>query len=191
MGILGRSRPGGGTGTRHVGTLTNTHWYPGLRGWNEAGDNDRTLVVSHETIRLLIWPQTRFRQPRRGCTAFTREGRKTTRERGSLKLPACTSCMAICPRRTLMRTCASTFPSELSWLPGTPCSRAVAVLDYTSCIGGLSASATRQVKPDTRLAPLGGELLTGADVATHRVAAFLSSSARKAATAHPSSVRDR
>jgi cyclase len=164
------------TGNRHVGTLINTHWHPPQTGSNERIGDDHGVIISHETTRLYLG---------RSATSSCYEGSygplpakarptKTTHDKGSLDFAGQHIEYAYLPAAHTDGDLYVHFPGQNVLAAGGPVSAEQwPILDIRNggWLGGLvqaHETLAALVKPDTRVVPANGRMLTGADIARHR-----------------------
>jgi cyclase len=164
------------TGTRRVSTLINTHWHPPQTGSNERIGGAGGLIISHETTRLFLG-----RASPSACYAGTygplppkARPTKTTRERDSLEFAGQHIDYAYLPAAHTDGDLYIHFPEQNILAAGGPVSaERWPILDIRNggWLGGLvraHETLAALVKPDTRIVPAEGRLLTGADIVRHR-----------------------
>jgi cyclase len=164
------------TGNRHVTTLINTHWHPAQTGSNERVGRDGGRIVSHERTRLYL---------ARAVESVDYEGlygplpekarpTKTTRDKGSLVFDGLHVDYGYLPAAHTDGDLYIHFPERNLLVAGGPVSaERWPLLDFRNggWLGGLvkaHETLASLVKPDTRIVPANGRLLTGADLARHR-----------------------
>ena len=164
------------TGTRRVTTLINTHWHPEQTGSNEAVGQGGGLIISHEVTRLYegrkAW-STCFEGTYGPLPAKAR-ATKTTRTSGSLQfagrhidydyLPAAHTDGDLYVHFPELNLLVSGGPVEGNHWP---------ILDIHNggWLGGLVRAYEKLAtltKPDTKIVPASGRLLTGADITRYR-----------------------
>lgn len=163
------------TGNERVGTLINTHWHPAQTGSNEAIGHAGGLIIAHERTRLYLG---------RAVTSVDYEGlygplptearpTKTTRTTGSLMFAGQQVEYGYLPAAHTDGDLYIHFPQANLVAAGGPvCAEAWPLLDYRNgaWLGGLVRAHERLaalVKPDTRIVPANGRLLSGAEIAKH------------------------
>ncbi len=164
------------TGNRRVNTLINTHWHPAQTGSNERVGRDGGVIIAHEKARLYLG---------RAATSVDYEGTygplpekarptKTTRDKGSLEFAGQHIDYGYLPAAHTDGDLYVHFPERNLLVAGGPvCAERWPILDIRNggWIGGLvraHETLAGLVKPDTRIVPANGRMLTGADIARHR-----------------------
>jgi len=164
------------TGNRRVNTLINTHWHPPQTGSNERVGRDGGVIIAHEKTRLYLG---------RAATSVDYEGTygplpekarptKTTRDKGSLEFAGQHIDYGYLPAAHTDGDLYIHFPERDLLVAGGPVSaERWPILDIRNggWIGGLvraHETLAALVKPDTRIVPANGRMLTGADIARHR-----------------------
>jgi glyoxylase-like metal-dependent hydrolase (beta-lactamase superfamily II) len=166
----------GATGNRGVNTLINTHWHPPQTGSNERVGREGGVIIAHEKTRLYLG---------RAATSVDYDGTygplpeqarptKTTRDKGSLEFGGQHIDYGYLPAAHTDGDLYIHFPERNLLVAGGPVSaERWPILDIRNgaWIGGLvraHETLAALVKPDTRIVPANGRLLTGADLARHR-----------------------
>ncbi len=164
------------TGSAHVNTLINTHWHPSQTGSNEPVGREGGLIVSHEVTRLYLG---------RAALSACYDGSygplpkvawptKTTRDKGSLEFAGQHIDYVYLPAAHTDGDLYVHFPERNLLVAGGPVlADRWPVIDIRNgaWAGGLVnayevlASVT---KPDTRIVPANGQLVTGAEIARRR-----------------------
>jgi cyclase len=164
------------TGSSRVSTLINTHWHPEQTGSNLPVGSKGGLIIAHEVTRLYEG---------RKATSVCYEGTygplpekaratKTTRTSGSLEFAAQHIDYDYLPAAHTDGDLYIHFPEANVLVAGGPVSGTHwPVLDIHNggWLGGLVRAYEKLatvVKPDTRVVPADGKLLTGADIVRHR-----------------------
>lgn len=164
------------TGNRRVDTLINTHWHPEQTGSNERVGRAGATIVAHEVTRLYLG---------RAATSATYEGSygplpesarptRTTRDSGSLEFAGQHVEYGYLPAAHTNGDLYVYFPEANVLVAGGPASAETwPLLDIRNggWLGGLVRAHEKIVeivKPDTRIVPAHGRMLTGADIARHR-----------------------
>lgn len=163
------------TANDRVKTLINTHWHPAQTGSNEVIGRAGGLIIAHERTRQYL---------SRAVSSVDYEGlygplppvarpAKTTREGGSLAFATHQVDYGYLPAAHTDGDLYIHFP-ELNLLAagGPVCADGWPLLDYRNgaWLGGLVKAHEKLValvKPDTRIVPANGRLLTGAELARH------------------------
>lgn len=164
------------TGNRRVDTLINTHWHPPQTGSNERVGKQGGVIISHEFTRLYLM---------RAATSVDYDGTygplpakaiptKTTRDTGTLEFAGQHIEYGYLPAAHTNGDLYVHVPERNLLVAGGPVSaERWPILDIRNggWIGGLvraHETLAELVKPDTRIVPANGRLLTGADIARHR-----------------------
>lgn len=163
------------TGNERVNTLINTHWHPAQTGSNETIGRAGGLIIAHERTRLYLG---------RAVTSVDYPGfygplppvarpTKTTRTGGSLTFAGQPVEYGYLPAAHTDGDLYIHFPEANLVVAGGPvCAQAWPLLDYRNggWLGGLVKAHEKLaalVRPDTRIVPANGRLLTGAELAHH------------------------
>jgi cyclase len=160
------------TGSNRVSTLINTHWHPEQTGSNLAIGNKGGVIIAHEVTRLY-----EGRKASSVCYAGTygplpekARATKTTRTSGSLEFAGQHVAYEYLPAAHTDGDLYVHFPQANVLVAGGPVSgNSWPVLDIHNggWLGGLVRAYEKLstvVKPDTRIVPADGKLLTGADI---------------------------
>ena len=163
------------TGSSRVSTLINTHWHPEQTGSNLSVGSKGGLIIAHEVTRLYEG---------RKATSVCYEGTygplpekaraKTTRTSGLLEFAAQHIDYGYLPAAHTDGDLYIHFPEANVLVAGGPVSGTRwPVLDIHNggWLGGLVRAYEKLatvVKPDTRVVPADGKLLTGADIVRYR-----------------------
>lgn len=164
------------TGNTRVATLIDTHWHPSQTGSNEAIGRAGGLIVSHEVTRLYLG---------RSALSTCYEGSygplpqiawptKTTRDRDSIELAGQRVDYVYLPAAHTNGDLYVHFPEwNLIAAGGPVCAERWPLLDIRNggWVGGLvqaHETLAALAKPDTRIVPANGRLLTGALIARQR-----------------------
>jgi cyclase len=167
---------GQATGSTRVSTLINTHWHPEQTGSNLNIGSKGSVIISHEVTRLYEG---------RKATSVCYEGTygplpekaratKTTRTSGSLEFAGQHIDYDYLPAAHTDGDLYIHFPEANVLVAGGPVSGSHwPVLDIHNggWLGGLVRAYEKLatvVKPDTRVVPDDGKLLTGADIVRYR-----------------------
>ncbi|HTY51240.1 MAG TPA: MBL fold metallo-hydrolase [Steroidobacteraceae bacterium] len=164
------------TGTRRVNTLITTHWHPEQTGSNEPVGKDGAVIVSHEVTRLY-----EGRKAYSVCFEGTygplppeARSTKTTRTSGSLEFAGQHIDYDYLPAAHTDGDLYIHFPELNLLIAGGPVAGGRwPVLDIHNggWLGGLVRAYERLadlVKPDTRIVPVDGPLLTGEFIVRYR-----------------------
>ncbi len=164
------------TGSSRVGTLINTHWHPEQTGSNLPIGSKGGLIIAHEVTRLYEG---------RKATSVCYEGTygplpekarasKTTRTSGTLEFAGQHIEYDYLPAAHTDGDLYVQFPETNVLVAGGAVSgNRWPVLDIHNggWLGGLVRAYEKLatiVKPDTRIVPADGKLLTGADIVRYR-----------------------
>ena len=164
------------TGNSRVHTLMNTHWHPEQTGSNEAVGRDGGVIIAHEKTRMFL---------SNAVTSVTFEGRfgplpkvaqpnKTTDQGGSLKFAGQQIDYGYLPAAHTDGDLYVHFPEMNVLVAGGPVSgEQWPILEYRggAWLGGRVRAHQKLadlVRPDTRVVPAHGRLLTGRDIMRHR-----------------------
>lgn len=167
---------GESTGSTRVSTLINTHWHPEQTGSNLSIGSKGSVIIAHEVTRLYEG---------RKATSVCYEGTygplpekaratKTTRTSGSLEFAGQHIDYDYLPAAHTDGDLYVHFPEANVLVAGGPVSGSHwPVLDIHNggWLGGLVRAYEQLatvVKPDTRIVPADGKLLTGADIVRYR-----------------------
>jgi cyclase len=164
------------TGNNRINTLINTHWHPEQTGSNEAVGRDGGVIIAHEKTRMYL---------SNTVSSVTFEGRlaplpqvarpnKTTQQDGSLKIGGHQVDYGYLPQAHTDGDLFVHFP-DLNVLVGggVVSGEKWPLLDYRNgaWFGGRVRAFERLagiVKPDTKVVPANGRLMTGAEIMHHR-----------------------
>jgi glyoxylase-like metal-dependent hydrolase (beta-lactamase superfamily II) len=164
------------TRTRRVHTLINTHWHPEQTGANEAVGPDGGVIIAHEKTRMYL---------SNAVTSVTFEGRfgplpeaarpnKTTHTGGSLEFAGQQIHYEYLPAAHTDGDLFVHFPKmNVLAAGGVVSGEQWPILDYRNgaWLGGRVRAHERLaklVRPDTRIVPAHGRLITGRDIVRHR-----------------------
>lgn len=164
------------TGSPRISTLINTHWHPEQTGSNLNIGSKGSVIIAHEVTRLYEG---------RKATSVCYEGTygplpekaratKTTRTSGSLEFAGQHIDYDYLPAAHTDGDLYVHFPEANVLVAGGPVSGSHwPVLDIHNggWLGGLVRAYEKLatvVKPDTRVVPAEGKLLTGADIVRYR-----------------------
>jgi len=166
----------GAAGTHRIATLINTHWHPEQTGSNEAVGVGGGLIIAHEVTRLY-----EGRKAYSVCFEGTygplpakARATKTTRTSGSLEFAGQHIDYDYLPAAHTDGDLYIHFPALNLLVAGGPVEgNRWPVLDIHNggWLGGLVRAYEKLaaiVKPDTRVVPASGKLLTGADIIRYR-----------------------
>ena len=164
------------TGNSRIHTLINTHWHPEQTGANEAVGREGGVIFAHESTRMYL---------SNAVTSVTFEGRraalpeparptKTTRSDGSLEFAGTHIDYGYMPAAHTDGDLYLHFPQQNVLVAGGVVSgEKWPLLDYRNgaWFGGRVRAVERLatlVRPDTRVVPADGGLMTGKDVIRQR-----------------------
>lgn len=160
------------TGSNRVSTLINTHWHPEQTGSNLAIGSKGGIIIAHEVTRLyegrkassVCYEGTYGPLPEKARPT------KTTRTSGSLEFAGQHVAYGYLPAAHTDGDLYVHFPEANVLVAGGPVSgNSWPILDIHNggWLGGLVRAYEKLatvVKPDTRVVPGDGRLLTGADI---------------------------
>ncbi len=160
------------TGNKRVATLINTHWHPAQTGSNEAvGSNGAEIIAHHVTQLYLARPIASVDyEGLYGPLAAKGRPTKTTRTTGSLSFGGQTVDYGYLPAAHTNGDLFVHLPDANVLVAGGPVmSQAWPMLDYRNgaWLGGLvraHETLAKRVKPDTRVIPANGRVLTGEEL---------------------------
>jgi cyclase len=164
------------TGNSRVHTLINTHWHPEQTGANEAVGKDGGVIIAHEKTKLYLSSTV---------SSVTFEGRlaplpesarpnKTTRSDGSLMFAGHPVEYSYLPAAHTDGDLFVHFPDMNVLVAGGVVSgEEWPIVDYINgaWLGGRVRAIERLaeiVKPDTRVIPANGRMITGRDIVRQR-----------------------
>ena len=164
------------TGNSRIHTLINTHWHPEQTGANEAVGREGGVIIAHEKTRMYL---------SNTVTSVTFEGRfgplpevarpnKTTLMDGSLEFAGQQIHYEYLPAAHTDGDLYVHFPGMNVLVAGGVVSgEQWPILDYRNgaWLGGRVRAHERLaqlVRPDTRVVPANGRLITGSDIVRHR-----------------------
>ena len=165
------------TKTSRIHTLINTHWHPEQTGANEAVGKSGGVIFAHEKTKTMVsstvYSAIGFttRVP-----ALPKEARptKTTRGDGSMEFGGQQVEYGYMPAAHTDGDLFVHFPKlNLIAVGGVASAEEWPLLDYKNgaWLGGRVRALERLakvVKPDTRVVPAVGRMMTGADIVRHR-----------------------
>src|SRR2546427_760270 len=163
-------------GSSRVHTLINTHWHPEQTGANEAVGREGGVIIAHEKTRMYL---------SNAVTSVTFEGRfgplpevarpnKTTQTDGSLEFAGQQIRYEYLPAAHTDGDLYVHFPGMNVLVGGGVVSgEQWPILDYRNgaWLGGRVRAYERLatiVRPDTRVVPANGRLITGSDIVRQR-----------------------
>jgi glyoxylase-like metal-dependent hydrolase (beta-lactamase superfamily II) len=165
------------TKTTRVNTLINTHWHPDQTGANETVGKNGGVILAHEKTKMMV-SNTVY-----SAIGFTnrvpplpKEGRptKAVRSDGSIDFAGQTIEYGYMPAAHTDGDLFVSFPKlNLLAVGGVVSAEEWPLLDYKNgaWLGGRVRALERLatiVKPDTRVVPAVGRMMTGADIVRHR-----------------------
>jgi glyoxylase-like metal-dependent hydrolase (beta-lactamase superfamily II) len=164
------------TGNSRVHTLINTHWHPEQTGANEAVGRDGGVIFAHEKTRMYLSnavTSVTFKG-RFGPLPKTARPNKTTQGDGSLEFEGHKIDYGYLPAAHTDGDLYLHFPEMNVLVAGGPVSgEQWPILDYRNgaWLGGRVRAHEKLadlVRPDTRIVPAHGRLITGSDLVRHR-----------------------
>jgi len=163
------------TGTGRVNTLINTHWHPAQTGSNEPIGRAGGLIIAHERTRQYLGHAVASvdYEGLYGPLPAPARPTKTTRTGDSLTFAGQPVEYGYLPAAHTDGDLYVHFPRANLLAAGGPvCADGWPLLDYRNgaWLGGLVRAHEKLaalVKPDTRIVPANGRLLTGAELARH------------------------
>jgi glyoxylase-like metal-dependent hydrolase (beta-lactamase superfamily II) len=163
------------TSNRRVDTLINTHWHPAQTGSNERIGRDGGLIIAHEHTRLYLGRAVSSADYEGLYGPLPEKARptKTTRDKGSIDFGGQHVEYGYLPAAHTDGDLYIHFPEHNLIVAGGPvASQSWPLLDFRNggWLGGLvkaHETLAALAKPDTRVVPANGRLLTGADIARH------------------------
>ena len=159
-------------GTRRIGALINTHWHPDQTGLNESAGKDGATIISHEVTKLAVG--RKLRSPlfdgTIGPLSQAARPTKTTYDAGEFDFAGEQVQYRHLPGAHTGGDLYVYFPKRNVLVAGGPVtSDRWPVMDYLN--GGFMHGFVRSydmlselVKPDTRVIPANGPVMTGADL---------------------------
>jgi cyclase len=160
------------TGNSKVATLINTHWHPAQTGSNEAIGRAGGVIVAHEVTRLYLGRPIASVDYDGFYGPLAKEGRpvKTTRTTDVLDFAGQHIEYGYLPAAHTNGDLYIHFPAANLIVAGGPVqSQGWPLLDWRNgaWLGGLVKAHEKlaaMVKPDTRVVPANGRLLSGAEL---------------------------
>jgi glyoxylase-like metal-dependent hydrolase (beta-lactamase superfamily II) len=164
------------TGSSRIHTLINTHWHPEQIGANEAVGRDGGVIIAHEkTLMFLSNPVNSVTfEGRFGPLPKVARPNKTTHGGGTLEFAGKKIEYSYLPAAHTDGDLYVHFPEMNVLVAGGPVSAEQwPILEYRggAWFGGRVRAFERLaqlVRPDTRVVPAQGRLLTGSDIIRHR-----------------------
>jgi cyclase len=163
------------TGNRRVHTLINTHWHPAQTGSNEAVGRDGGVIIAHEVTRLYLGRSASSADFEGAYGPLPEKARptQTTRGSGALQFAGLQVGYGYLPAAHTNGDLYVHFPERNLLVAGGPvCAEAWPLLDWRNgaWLGGLVKAHEKLsalVKPDTRIVPANGRVLTGEELQRH------------------------
>ena len=164
------------TGNSRIDTLINTHWHPEQTGANEAVGRSGGVIFAHEKTKIYLSNavySVTFKGRRLPLPQAARPTR-TTRGDGSLEFAGQQLDYGYLPAAHTDADLYIHFPKMNLLVAGGVVSAAEwPLLDYRNgaWLGGRVRALERLadlVKPDTRVVPANGRVMTGSDIVRHR-----------------------
>ena len=163
------------TGNSRINTLINTHWHPEQVGSNDGVGRDGGTIIAHEKTRMYLSSTvtSALFEGRFGPLPVSARPNKTTRDSGSLKFAGQQVDYSYLPQAHTDGDLYVHFPEKNVLVAGGVASgEQWPLLDYRNgaWLGGRVRAFERLaklVRPDTRVVPANGRLITGRDVMRH------------------------
>ena len=165
------------TGASRIHTLINTHWHPEQVGANEAVGRAGGVIVAHEKTKLLLSNTVYNAIGVKGRVAALPEAArptKTVRLDGAIEFPAQQVDYGYMPAAHTDGDLYLHVPKlNLLAAGGVVSAEQWPLLDYQNgaWLGGRVRALERLaalVKPDTRVIPASGRMMTGKEIVRHR-----------------------
>jgi cyclase len=164
------------TGNSRVHTLINTHWHPEQTGANEAVGRDGGVIFAHEKTRVYLSTAVTSVTFKGRFGPLPKEARpnKTTYGDGSLEFDGHKIDYGYLPASHTDGDLYVHFPEMNVLVAGGPVSgEQWPILDYRNgaWLGGRVRAHEKLaalVRPDTRVVPAHGRLITGSELMRHR-----------------------
>jgi len=164
------------TGNNRIHTLINTHWHPEQTGANEAVGRDGGVIIAHENTKMFLSNtvgSVTF-EGRRAPLPESARPNKTTRTDGSLTFAGQKIDYSYLPAAHTDGDLYVHFPGlNVLAVGGVISGEEWPIVDYVN--GAWFGARVRAVerlaqlvKPDTRVVPTNGRVLTGTDVMRQR-----------------------
>jgi cyclase len=166
----------GATGSSRIHTLINTHWHPEQTGSNEAVGRGGGVIFAHEKTKVYLSNavySVTFKGRRPALPQAARPTR-TTRGDGSMEFAGQQIDYGYMPAAHSDADLFIHFPKvNLLVAGGVVSAEGWPLLDYRNgaWLGGRVRALERladQVKPDTRVVPADGRVMTGSEIVRHR-----------------------
>ena len=164
------------TRATRIDTLINTHWHPEQTGANEAVGRAGGVIFAHEKTRIYLSNavySVTFKGRRPALVPAARPTR-TTRGDGSMEFAGQTIDYGYMPAAHTDSDIFVHFPTmNLLAVGGVVSAEEWPLLDYRNgaWLGGRVRALERLadlVRPDTRVVPANGRLMTGREIVRHR-----------------------
>jgi cyclase len=165
------------TGASRIHTLINTHWHPAQVGANEAVGRAGGVILAHEKTKTAlshtIYDSVAFKGRRRALPEPARPA-KTIRADGSTEFAGVKVDYGYMPAAHTDSDIYIHFPAmNLLVVGGVVSAEEWPLLDYRhgAWLGGRVRAVEHLadlVKPDTRVVPANGRVMTGREVVRHR-----------------------
>jgi glyoxylase-like metal-dependent hydrolase (beta-lactamase superfamily II) len=164
------------TGTSRIHTLINTHWHPEQTGANEAVGRSGGVIFAHEKTKTYLSNavySVTFKGRRPALPQAARPTR-TTRGDGSMEFAGQPIDYGYMPAAHTDSDLFVRFPGmNLLVVGGVVSAEDWPLLDYRNgaWLGGRVRALEQLadlVKPDTRVVPANGRVMTGSEIARHR-----------------------
>jgi len=165
------------TGATRINTLINTHWHPEQTGANEAVGKSGGVIFAHEKTKMMVsntaYSAIGFTDRVRPLPQAARPT-KTTRGDGSMEFAGLQIDYGYMPAAHTDGDLFVHVPKlNLVAAGGVVSSTEWPLLDYKNgaWLGGRVRALERLatlVKPDTRVVPANGRVMTGSDIVRHR-----------------------
>ena len=164
------------TGTSRIHTLIDTHWHPEQTGANEAVGRGGGVIIAHENTRMYLSNtvgSVTF-EGRRAPLPESARPTKTTRTDGSLTFAGQKIDYSYLPAAHTDGDLYVHFPDlNVLAVGGVLSGEEWPILDYLNgaWLGGRVRAVERLadlVKPDTRVVPTNGRVITGRDIVRQR-----------------------
>jgi cyclase len=165
------------THTTRINTLINTHWHPEQVGANEAVGRAGGVIFAHEKAKTAlshtIYNSIAFKG-RRAALSEPARPTKTVRGDGSMEFAGVKVDYGYMPAAHTDSDIYIHFPSmNLLVIGGVLSAEEWPLLDYRNgaWLGGRVRAVEHLadlVKPDTRVVPANGRVMTGREIARHR-----------------------
>jgi cyclase len=163
------------TGNRKVARLFNTHWHPAQTGSNEAVGREGAMIIAHEVTRQYLSRPVTSTEYDGLYGPLTEKARPSivTRTTGSMEYHGQPVEYGYLPAAHTNGDLYIHFPAANILVAGGPvCAEAWPLMDWRNgaWLGGLVKAHEKLValvKPDTRIVPANGRVLTGVELKQH------------------------